>query len=184
MTPAVHEPRRPATHRLALWFARPKVLAIGCLALLAGLGWVYLGLMLAGMGFAIPQAPGAGQPIVDTLADRMGLGGWGRIVLEALCRPTFGVAATGDTSLAGIAAVTLMWGAMVLAMMVGAIRTDLASLSGATAAVLGGIVLLGSNRSTADQALARMRKAEAARAALIDRLELQPVGNGRGVPSA
>jgi len=117
MTHAVHEPRHPATHRLALWFARPKVLAIGCLALLAGLGWVYLGLMLAGMGFAIPQAPGAGQPIVDTLADRMGLGGWGRIVLEALCRPTFGVAATGDTSLAGIAAVTLMWGAMVLAMM-------------------------------------------------------------------
>jgi len=84
-----------------------------------------------------------------------------------------------------VAKIAIAGGALlVLAMMVGAIRTDLASLSGATAAVLGGIVLLGSNRSTADQALARMRKAEAARAALIDRLELQPVGNGRGVPSA
>jgi hypothetical protein len=78
-----------------------------------------------------------------------------------------------------VAKVAIAGGALlVLAMMLGAIRTDLASLSGATAAVLGGIVLLGSNRSTADQALARMRKAEAARAALIDRLELRPVGGG------
>jgi urea transporter len=67
---------------------------------------------------------------------------------------------------------------LVVAMLVGAIRTDLASLSGATAAVLGGIVLLGSNRSTADQALARMKKAEAARTALIDRLELRQVDGG------
>ena len=62
-----------------------------------------------------------------------------------------------------------------VAMAGGAIRPDLAVLSGATAAVLGGIVLLGSNRSTTDQALARMRKAEAARAGLIDRLELRRV---------
>jgi hypothetical protein len=78
-----------------------------------------------------------------------------------------------------VAKVALAGGAiLVLAMLVGAIRADLAGLSGATAAVLGGIVLLGSNRSTADQALARMKKAEAARAALIDRLELRPVGSG------
>ncbi len=78
-----------------------------------------------------------------------------------------------------VAKVALVGGAaLILAMLVGAIRTDLASLSGATAAVLGGIVLLGSNRSTADQALARMRKAEGARAALIDRLELRPVDGG------
>jgi hypothetical protein len=64
---------------------------------------------------------------------------------------------------------------LTLAMLMGAIRPDLAAISGATAAVLGGIVLLGSNRSTADQALANMKKAEAARAELIDRLELRPV---------
>jgi len=67
---------------------------------------------------------------------------------------------------------------LILAMVLGAVRAELASLSGATAALLGGIVLLGSNRSTSDQALAKMRKAEAARAGLIDRLELRPVDDG------
>jgi len=66
-------------------------------------------------------------------------------------------------------------GLLVVAMLLGAIPSDLAALSGATAAVLGGIVLSGSNRSTADQALAKMKKAEAARAELIDRLELRSV---------
>lgn len=64
---------------------------------------------------------------------------------------------------------------LMLAMLVGALRPDVATLSAATAALLGGIVLLGSNRSTADQALAKMKQAEAARAALIDRLELRTV---------
>jgi hypothetical protein len=68
---------------------------------------------------------------------------------------------------------------LILAMILGMVRPDLASLSGATAALLGGIVLLGSNRSTSDQALAKMKQAEAARTALIDRLELRPVGDGR-----
>ena len=67
---------------------------------------------------------------------------------------------------------------LILAMVLGAVRSELAGLSGATAALLGGIVLLGSNRSTSDQALAKMRKAEAARAGLIDRLELRPVDHG------
>ncbi len=64
---------------------------------------------------------------------------------------------------------------LILAMLVGAIRTDLAALSGATAAVLGGIVLRGSNRSTSDQALAKIKQAEAARTALIDRLEMRRI---------
>jgi hypothetical protein len=64
---------------------------------------------------------------------------------------------------------------LILAMIVGTVRPELASLSGATAALLGGIVLLGSNRSTSDQALARMKQVEAARTALIDRLELRTV---------
>ena len=76
--------------------------------------------------------------------------------------------------------------ALILAMIVGMVRPDLASLSGATAALLGGIVLLGSNRSTSDQAMAKMKQAEAARSALIDRLELRTVadeGAGRSLES-
>jgi predicted metal-binding membrane protein len=78
--------------------------------------------MLAGM--ERPQALGPGMPVLDTIADRMGLGAWDRATLEALCRPTFGVADAGADvagSLAGspvgILAVALMWGAMILAMM-------------------------------------------------------------------
>jgi hypothetical protein len=67
---------------------------------------------------------------------------------------------------------------LILAMLVGAIRPDLAALSGATAALLGGIVLHGTNRSTSDQALAKMRQAETARARLIDQLQLRPADVG------
>lgn len=78
-----------------------------------------------------------------------------------------------------VAKVAIAGGALlILAMIMGSVRTELASLAGATAALLGGIVLLGSNKSTADQALAKMKKAEAARAELIDRLELRPVDGG------
>ena len=78
-----------------------------------------------------------------------------------------------------VAKVAIAGGALlVLAMVLGAVRPELASLSGATAALLGGIVLLGSNRSTSDQALEKMKKAETARAGLIDRLELRPVDRG------
>src|SRR5262249_39864655 len=80
-----------------------------------------------------------------------------------------------------LAKIAIVGGALlVLAMLVGAVRPELASLSGATAALLGGIVLLGSNKSTAEQALAKMKKAEAARTSLIDRLELEPVGDAGG----
>ena len=59
MAQAIHETSPlTAAHRPAVWFARPKPLAIGCLVLLAGLGWVYLSLMLAGVGSAVPQSPG------------------------------------------------------------------------------------------------------------------------------
>jgi predicted metal-binding membrane protein len=117
MTQAIQEPGHlTAAHRLAVWFARPKLLAIGCLVLLAGVGWIYLGLMLAGTGSADQQSPGAGQPIVDMLANLTGLGNWGRTTLQVLCRPTFGAADAG-TGAAATAAVALMWGAMVLAMM-------------------------------------------------------------------
>jgi predicted metal-binding membrane protein len=120
MAESAHDLRHltPAAQRLGGLFARPKLLAIGCLAVLAALGWVYLGLMLAGM--ERPQALGPGMSALDTIADRMGLGDWGRATLEALCRPTFGDAGASGAvagSLAGVLAVVLMWGAMILAMM-------------------------------------------------------------------
>jgi hypothetical protein len=75
-----------------------------------------------------------------------------------------------------VAKVAIAGGAiLILAMLLGMLQPGLAALCGATAALLGGIVLSGSNRSTADQALAKMKKAEAVRADLIDQLELRPV---------
>jgi hypothetical protein len=66
-------------------------------------------------------------------------------------------------------------GLLILALLIGAVRPDLLTLSGATAALLGGIVALGSNASTARQAAAKMQHAEARRRELIDRLELRSV---------
>lgn len=105
----------PAAQRIGALFARPKLLAILCLVILAGIGWAYLGLMLAGMA---GQDFGPGMSIVDAVATQIGLGDWSRAVLSALCRPTFGAAdASVAFSLPGIAAVFVMWGAMMLAMM-------------------------------------------------------------------
>jgi predicted metal-binding membrane protein len=68
--------------------ARPQWLAGACIAVLVAAGWIYLGLVLAGMS--------------------------GVTFLEALCRPGFGV--TGFDA-AQAALVFAMWGAMALAMM-------------------------------------------------------------------
>jgi predicted metal-binding membrane protein len=98
----------PVMRQFGWLFAQPKRMAIVCLALLAALGWVYLGLMLAGTG------PGSGPPVPDTLAARIGLSGWSRVTFDALCQPTFGTAAGGA---AAAAAIVSMWIAMVAAMM-------------------------------------------------------------------
>jgi hypothetical protein len=80
-----------------------------------------------------------------------------------------------------MAKVAIAGGAIaLLAMLLGAIRDDAVVLAGATAALMGGIVVLGSNTSTSNQALAKMKDAEARRAALIDALELRLV-HGRTV---
>jgi predicted metal-binding membrane protein len=68
--------------------ARPKALAIGCIAVLAAAGWTYLGLTLAG-----------------SASDGL---------LAALCRPTFGTQAPGAAQ--GLLLLA-MWAAMALAMM-------------------------------------------------------------------
>lgn len=51
----------------------------------------------------------------------------------------------------------------------------LASLCGATAALLGGIVVFGSNTMTGREIAARIRAAEEARTQLIDRIAPRPV---------
>ncbi len=83
----------PAAGRLGAVFARPKVLAVICVVALAGLGWLYLALLLARMG-------GTVMP-------------FGNAIVEVLCRPL----PDGSWSLTGFAIVALMWSAMTFAMM-------------------------------------------------------------------
>jgi hypothetical protein len=66
-------------------------------------------------------------------------------------------------------------GAILLAGLFGLIRFDVMSLSAAFAAVLGGIVVSGSNASTAKEASAELAIAERDRAAMIGLIELRTV---------
>ena len=71
----------------------------------------------------------------------------------------------------------VLGGVLLLAILVGAIRSDSTGLTAALVAVLGGIVVLGSNRSTSKEAEAQLAQAEAQRDALIAQIELQDVGS-------
>ena len=64
------------------------------------------------------------------------------------------------------------------AMTLGPIRVDPMAMLAAMTAVIGGIVVFGSNRSTSEQTAAGMLAAEALRAELIGRLELRVVDGG------
>lgn len=75
-------------------------------------------------------------------------------------------------------------GALLAAAAFGAIRLNAAALTAAIAAVLGGIVVLGSNRSTAKEAAAQMAAAEAGRSELIAGIELRVVSEESGAPKA
>src|ERR1700732_103627 len=66
-----------------------------------------------------------------------------------------------------------MW---LLASTVGALSFDPVALISAIAAVIGGIVVFGSNTSTSKQAALGIKAAEARRAELIGKIELRPVG--------
>jgi hypothetical protein len=66
----------------------------------------------------------------------------------------------------------------------GAIRLDALALTAAIAAVLGGIVVLGSNRSTANEAKAQMAAADEARGVLIAGMELRVISAGDGARKA
>jgi len=68
-------------------------------------------------------------------------------------------------------------GALILAITFGAIRFDPMAMIAAITAVVGGIVLYGSNRSTLEQTMAAVRAAEAQRAELIGRIELRIVAH-------
>jgi hypothetical protein len=68
-------------------------------------------------------------------------------------------------------------GALLLALMLGAIRFDPLAMTAAITAVLCGIVLGGSNSSTAKEAAAERATAESQRAALIGALQLHVVGD-------
>lgn len=98
----------PAAGRLGAVFARPKWLAVACIVALTGLGWLYLGLLAAGMG-GPAGGLGPGMSALDLIPRTVTL----------LCQPTFGIALMPDGAwgFTGVALVALMWAAMTLAMM-------------------------------------------------------------------
>ena len=61
-------------------------------------------------------------------------------------------------------------GLVLAAMLVGAIRSELGLMAAAIASLLGGIVVWGSNTSTAKEATKELTEAESERAALIERI--------------
>jgi hypothetical protein len=72
-------------------------------------------------------------------------------------------------------------GIVLAAMLLGAIRFDPAAMAAAVAALLGGIVVWGSNASTAKEAAKELAAAEADRAALIEMIDLHTIGPLRSV---
>jgi predicted metal-binding membrane protein len=83
----------PGAAGLGHIFSRPKFVAVACVVVLAVLGWIYLALLLVGMGGS--------------------LGGYTAGMVQALCRPL----PDGTWTAGGIAVIASMWGAMTLAMM-------------------------------------------------------------------
>jgi hypothetical protein len=75
-------------------------------------------------------------------------------------------------------AVIGLGGILLLVIVLGAIRFDPMAVIGGIAAIVGGAVVFGSNKSTSEQATTAMKAAEAQRAELIGRIGLPVVGNG------
>jgi hypothetical protein len=67
---------------------------------------------------------------------------------------------------------------LILAYFLGAIGFDPTILIGAIAAIIGGVVALGSNSSTSKQTMTAIRDAETRKAELIDTVEFRIVGEG------
>ena len=66
-------------------------------------------------------------------------------------------------------------GIVLAAMLLGAIRFDAATMGAAVAALLSGIVVWGSNGSTAKEAANELATAEADRATLIEKIDLRVI---------
>ena len=67
-------------------------------------------------------------------------------------------------------------GVLIATMAIGLVRLDGLPILASLSLLLGGVVALGSNRSTRDEATAALKAAEAERAALIGRIDLRLVG--------
>ena len=67
-------------------------------------------------------------------------------------------------------------GIWILVNLFGAIRFDPAATIGAITAIIGGVVVFGSNSSTSKQTMAALKAAETRRAGLIDMIDLRTVG--------
>ena len=65
-----------------------------------------------------------------------------------------------------------------MAIIIGAVGFDPTVLIGAIAAVIGGMVVFGSNTSTLKQTMTDMKAAETHRIELISRMDLKVVGDG------
>jgi predicted metal-binding membrane protein len=105
----------PAAARLGHALGRPVPIAVTCLIVLAGLGWLYLALMVADWAARGEAAAlGPGMSLVDLFLQRDGRDLIGRALLDVLCRPSSGAA---GWHAADAAIVFLMWAAMILAMM-------------------------------------------------------------------
>lgn len=101
----------PAEAQLAHGVMRSRLIAITCLVVLAGLGWIYLGVLVAGH---MAGVGGFGPGVLDPLLRGTGFGALGEAFYEAICRPSFGY---GAASVGAIGLLFVMWVAMTLAMM-------------------------------------------------------------------
>jgi hypothetical protein len=70
-------------------------------------------------------------------------------------------------------------GVVILAIIIGAVGFNATVMIGAIAAVVGGTVVFGSNKSTLKQTTTDMKAAEARRAELISKMDLRVVGDGK-----
>jgi hypothetical protein len=101
--------------------------------------------------------------------------------LEARIEQLAGVIESCRKIIAVSRAAIVVGAILLLAIMIGAIALDPTMMIAALAAVLGGIVFLGSNSRTADDSTAALQAAEARRAELIGAIDLQLVAdNQRG----